>query len=71
MRRIITTLTLALATLTACATDDTPAWVPDGYAPCLTDEAHGPCYWDASKRGGAGGTSFHVDANDIITYIYE
>jgi len=70
MTRRIALALAALVTLTSCMTDTTPAWVPDGYPPCTTEDAPGPCYWDARERGNGQGTSFVVDADDVVTYIY-
>ena len=64
-------LALAALALTACGmTDATLVWVPDGYPPCTTEDAPGPCYWDARERGNGQGTSFVVDADDVVTYVY-
>ena len=70
MTRRIALALAALVTLTGCMTDATPAWVPSGYPPCVTEDAPGPCYWDARERGNGQGTSFVVDANDVVTYVY-
>lgn len=40
----------AVATLPACSTEDAP----------------GPCYWDAQARGNGIGTSFWVDADQVV-----
>lgn len=39
-----------------------------GYEPCVTEDAAGPCYWDADERGNGEGRSFVVDG-DVVTYI--
>jgi len=70
MTRRIALALAALVTLTGCMTDTTPTWVPSGYPPCIHEDSPGPCYWDARERGNGQGTSFVVDADDVITYVY-
>lgn len=52
----------------------TPAPIPaqyGGYPPCLTEDAAGPCYWDADTMGNGIGQSFTVDADGTVTYVQE
>lgn len=41
----------------------TPSWVPAGVPACATEDAAGPCYWDATSRGNGDGESFWIDAD--------
>lgn len=41
---------------------------PAHYPACSSEDAPGPCYWDASTRGTPGGTSFYVHADQTTTY---
>lgn len=36
--------------------------------PCVTEDAPGPCYWDATVRGNGLGDSFTVAADGTVTY---
>lgn len=36
---------------------------------CATEDAAGPCVWDAARQGNGQGRSFTVDANGAVTYI--
>lgn len=38
-------------------------------APCATEDAAGPCYWNAAARGNGTGESFTVDAAGAVTYL--
>lgn len=55
MRRIATALAALTLVLAACTGQaDTPKQVSDwtrGYEPCVTEDAPGPCYWDARTMG--------------------
>ncbi len=47
-------------------------WAPDpapDIPPCATEDAPGPCYWDADERGNGQGRSFTVDEHDVVTYL--
>lgn len=33
---------------------------------CPTEDAAGPCIWDAQSRGNGQGTSFWVDADQVV-----
>jgi hypothetical protein len=65
-RRIAALALAALATLTACTTDD--GWTR-GYPPCAQEDSPGPCYWDAQERGNGTGHSFVVHADDTLEYV--
>ena len=39
--------------------------------PCLTEDAQGPCYWDADTRSNGVGRSFTVDSEGNLTYWEE
>jgi hypothetical protein len=43
---------------------DREALVP----PCATEDAPGPCYWDADTMGNGEGKSFTVDRFGNVTY---
>jgi hypothetical protein len=51
-----------------CATVGT--WDADTFAslPCVTEDAPGPCYWDASTHGNGEGRSFTIDTLGRIHY---
>lgn len=36
--------------------------------PCPTEDAPGPCYWNAAVQGNGEGRSFTVDATQHVTY---
>jgi hypothetical protein len=36
--------------------------------PCITEDAPGPCYWNAREMGDGTGHSFTVDAQGRVTY---
>ncbi len=52
--------------------DFTDAWDADDpaalYPPCATEDAPGPCHWDASKRGNGAGQSFYV-IDGVVTHL--
>lgn len=60
----------SLAWLVGCgivATDDThPA---PTFAPCVTEDAPGPCYWNADTRGNGHGHSFIVMPDQTLIYL--
>lgn len=39
-----------------------------GLHPCVTEDAPGPCRWDASTQGNGMGESFWVDAEQRVHY---
>lgn len=39
------------------------------YTPCATEDAPGPCVWDAQQSGNGGGSSFIVTADQTIVYL--
>ena len=39
------------------------------YIPCADEDAPGPCYWDAARRGNGQGTSFIVNNDQTVTYV--
>lgn len=45
-----------------------PAWQA-GYAPCATEDAAGPCFWDASEQGNGQGQDFIVHFDGGVEYI--
>lgn len=71
-RRGVAVVTLAtVAWLVACgivavtdATDD----LSRDYPPCITEDAPGPCYWDAPNRGNGIGQSFIITPNQTVIY---
>lgn len=66
---IIAVSILAVAFLLFCATVGTWERTESLPAlPCATEDAEGPCYWDADVRGNGTGQSFTVDALGRITY---
>lgn len=46
-----------------------PNWVPAGTPPCATEDASGPCYWDAASRGNGVGRSFLVSADGAVRVV--
>ena len=47
-----------------------PATAPlSPYVPCAEEDAPGPCYWDAARRGNGQGTSFIVNNDQTVTYV--
>jgi len=44
------------------------AGVTAGMAPCQTEDAEGPCYWDARVQGNGQGQSFTVTADQEVLY---
>lgn len=65
-KRIATALATALAITAAiigvalATSTDTDDWTR-GYEPCATEDAAGPCYWDATEQGNGEGRSFLVE----------
>ena len=48
---------------------DKPTRVSDlVLAPCVTEDAPGPCFWDAQNRGNGLGKSFIVDKHGTLIY---
>lgn len=45
-----------------------PNMVDTGMVPCATEDAPGPCYWNADIQGNGTGRSFTVDATGHVTY---
>ena len=39
------------------------------YVPCAEEDAPGPCYWDAARRGNGEGNSFIVNNDQTVTYV--
>ena len=39
-----------------------------GMTPCPTEDAPGPCYWDAAQMGNEAGYSFTVTADQDVIY---
>ena len=62
------TKTLALATIAAFIAVTGTACVTPSIPPCTTEDAQGPCYWDAATMGNGIGQSFVVTAEDEILY---
>ena len=71
---------LAVQALTGCDpsedgcrfVDDGQTWqTVDGIAwpVCPTEDATGPCVWDAHRDGNGTGTSFTVDDDGTLTYL--
>jgi hypothetical protein len=53
-----------------CYTPSVDLTVAMGELPaCATEDATGPCFWDASVDGNGAGQSFTVDATGIVTYL--
>ena len=47
-----------------------PATAPlSPYVPCAEEDAPGPCYWDAARRGNGQGESFIVNQDQTVTYV--
>lgn len=46
----------------------TPSGVMLTMEPCPTEDAPGPCYWNAAINGNGEGRSFTVDATQHVTY---
>lgn len=42
--------------------------VESGYFPCETEDAVGPCYWDAAVQGNGQGRSFVVTDDGEVFY---
>lgn len=59
------TLTITALVLMGLSTACTPA--PESLAPCVTEDAPGPCYWDSTEQGNGLGQSFTVDAEQRVT----
>lgn len=56
---------VTLGIIGACG-EDAPA--ESGYVPCVTEDADGPCYWDASERGNGVGRDFIVTPDNAVLY---
>lgn len=63
--RIASVVIASAVVLTGCASAVAP--VP----PCAEEDSAGPCFWDASTRGNGIGTSFTVDADQVVHYATE
>ena len=74
MTRRLASIATGIALVAGCASieqdDHTPAWVPNGYAPCTQEDSPGPCYWDAKHRSNGQGTSFYVTPDQSVVYVY-
>lgn len=46
-----------------------PASTPHGMLPCATEDAPGPCVWDADSWGNGEGQSFWVDSEGGVHYL--
>jgi hypothetical protein len=69
-RGVVVLLVATVALLTVAgilATDDThPART---FAPCVTEDAPGPCHWDADTRGNGHGISYVVTPDQALIYL--
>ena len=43
--------------------------ISQGYPQCATEDAIGPCYWDATTQGNQKGTSFVVTDDGEVFYL--
>lgn len=68
IRRSAVVGVLAIGFITGMAI---PADAPEytRYPPCATEDAPGPCYWDAQVQGNGEGRSFLVHANGTVQYL--
>lgn len=63
---------IALFTITGCWPQDPafePAASPETTA-CATEDAPGPCHWDATEQGNGTGQSFTVTTGPDGTTVY-
>lgn len=68
MRRILIALVLTAGAVVGMAV---PAQAPQEtrYLPCATEDAPGPCYWDAQIMGNGEGRSFLVHEDGTVQYL--
>ena len=67
---LIISIISPLAPAPAPAPVPAPATAPlSPYVPCAEEDAPGPCYWDAARRGNGQGESFIVNQDQTVTYV--
>lgn len=42
--------------------------LPENYPACATEDAQGPCYWDADTMGNGHGMSFRIHPDGTVEY---